>query len=79
MIPPKHSAPTAEDPGYPNTIETEENESKLNLIKMIEAFKEEMDKFLKEIQEHTIRGGFSFVCLFVCFILFCFLIQGLSG
>lgn len=70
MIPPKHSAPTAEDPGYPNTIETEENESKLNLIKMIEAFKEEMDKFLKEIQEHTIRGGFRlFVCLFV---LFCF-------
>ena len=37
------------------TIKEQENDIKFNLLKMIEAFKEEMNKFLKEIQENTIK------------------------
>ena len=40
--------PTTASPGYPNDL-------KSNLLKMIETFKEEMNKSLKEIQENTIK------------------------
>ena len=51
----EHSYPTTASPGYPSTAEAQENDLKSNLIKMIEAFKEEMNKSLKEIQENTIK------------------------
>lgn len=38
-----------------NTSELKENTLKSNLKKMIEAFKEEMNRSLKEIQENTIK------------------------
>jgi hypothetical protein len=43
------SYPTTASPGYPNTIKAQENSLKTSLIKMIEAFKREMNKSLKEI------------------------------
>jgi hypothetical protein len=42
-------------PGYPNTTEAQENGLKSNRIRMAEAFKEEMNKSLKEIQENTVK------------------------
>jgi hypothetical protein len=42
-------------PGYPNTTETQENDLKPNFINMIETFKEEMNKSLKEMQKNTNR------------------------
>ena len=41
--------------GYPNTIKAQENDLKSNLMNMIDAFKEEINKCLKEIQESTIK------------------------
>jgi len=56
MTPPRHTYPTtAASPGYANTTKTQENDPKSNLIKMIEAFKEEMNKSLKETQKNTIK------------------------
>jgi hypothetical protein len=55
VTPSEHSYPTTASPGYPNRPEAQENDLKSNLIKMIEAFKEEMNKSLKEIQENTIK------------------------
>ena len=55
MAPPEHNCPTAASPGYPNTTITEEDDLKSNFITMIEAFKEEINKSLKEIQENTIK------------------------
>jgi hypothetical protein len=42
-------------PGYPNTTKAQEDNLKFKLIKMIEAYNEEMNKSLKEIQEKTNR------------------------
>lgn len=55
MIPPMHSNPTTTNPGYPNTTETKESILKSDLIKMVEAFKEEVNKSLKDLQENTIK------------------------
>lgn len=55
MIPPLLSYPTTTSPGYLNTTETKGNVLKSDLIKMIEVFKEEMNKSLKELQENTIK------------------------
>ena len=55
MAPSEHSYPTTPSPGYPNTTKTQENDLKSNLIKMIEAFKEESNKYLNEIQENIIN------------------------
>jgi len=41
MTPSGHSYPTTASPGYPNTNEAQEDCLKSNLIKMIDAFKEE--------------------------------------
>ena len=46
---------TTASPGHPNTAEAQENDLQSNLIKMIEAFKEETNKSLKEIQENIIK------------------------
>ena len=51
MIPPKQSYSATLCPGYPNTAKTQENDLKSSLVKMIEAFKEEMNKAFKEIQD----------------------------
>ena len=53
MPPLEPSSPTTANPGYPNENEAQENGLKFNFIKMIEAFKEEMNKSLKEIHENT--------------------------
>ena len=53
--PSKHSYPTTASPGYPNKTKAQVNDLKSNHIKMIETFKEEMNKSLKEIQENTIK------------------------
>ena len=52
MAPPESSYPTTANTGYPNENEAEENDPKSNFIKMTESFKEEMNKFLKEIKEN---------------------------
>ena len=38
-------------PGYPNTLEKQDSALKSRFMKMIEAFKEDVDYSLKEIQE----------------------------
>jgi hypothetical protein len=50
MVPPEPSFPAIASPGYPNS-----DDLKSNLTKMIEAFKEEMNKPFKEIQEYANR------------------------
>jgi hypothetical protein len=47
MTPPKFSYLTTASFGFPNTTQTQVNDLKFSLIKMIEAFKEEMSKSLK--------------------------------
>jgi hypothetical protein len=55
MIPSEHSSSATASAGYPNTIKAQENDLKSSLIKMLKAFKEEMDKSIKEIQENIIK------------------------
>ena len=52
MVPPEPGYPATASPGYSNIAEVQENDFKSNLLKMIEAFKEEISKSLKEIQEN---------------------------
>ena len=51
---PEPSYPTTASPEYSDITEAQENDLKSNLMKMTDAFKEEMSKSLKEIQENTI-------------------------
>lgn len=46
----KYNYPTTASPRYPNITETREKDFKSNLIRMVEVFKEEMYKFLKNIK-----------------------------
>nr|AAL79523.1 age-related protein [Mus musculus] len=55
MIPSDHRYPSTANPGYPNTTRAQENDLKSNLIKMIETFREEANKSLKDIQENAIK------------------------
>jgi hypothetical protein len=55
MTPSDLSYPTTASPGYSNTMKAQENNLKFNHIKMIEGFKEEINKALKEIQKSTIK------------------------
>jgi hypothetical protein len=55
MAPPEPSYPTTASPGYPNIAEEQENDLNSNLMKIIEAFKEERNSFLKEIHENTTK------------------------
>jgi hypothetical protein len=43
------SSPTTASPGYPNTLEGQDNDLTLHLMKMTEAFEEEIHNFLEEI------------------------------
>ena len=55
MEPPELSYPMTASPGYPNTLEAQENDLKSNLRKIIVTFKGEMNKSLKGIQENTVK------------------------
>jgi len=50
-----HNYPTTASHRCPNTTEAQEDDLKYNLIKMIETFKEEINKSIKEIQENKIK------------------------
>ena len=50
MALPEHSNIATTNPGSPNETELWEEDHKYNLIKITEAFKEDMNKSLKEIQ-----------------------------
>jgi hypothetical protein len=62
MIPSEHSYPTTASIAYPNATETQAMD--LNLIKMIDTFKEEMYKSLKEIQENIVKQVEAFFFFF---------------
>jgi hypothetical protein len=47
---PEPSYPTTASLGYSNTTKAQENDLKSKVIRMVEAFKEETNKSLKEIQ-----------------------------
>lgn len=49
------SCPATTNPGYPNETEAQEEDFKFNLMKLIKAFKKDMNKFLKEIHENTFK------------------------
>lgn len=53
--PPDPSSPTIASPEYYNTAKAQENNPKSNLVKIIEAFKEEINKSFKEIQKNTYK------------------------
>jgi hypothetical protein len=53
MPPSEYNYSVTVSPRYPNTTEVQGNNLKTNLIKMIEAFKGEINKFLKETQKNT--------------------------
>ena len=60
MATPEPSYPTTASPGYFSIVEAQENDFKSNLVKVIDAFKEEMNKSFKEIQENTIKQAEAF-------------------
>jgi predicted RNase H-like nuclease (RuvC/YqgF family) len=49
------STPTTESPGYPNTPEKQDLDLKSYLMMLVENFKEDINNFLKEIQENTAK------------------------
>ena len=55
MMPLEYSFPTKASSRYPNTTKAQENDHKSDHIKMLEVFKEETNKSIKEIQENTIK------------------------
>jgi hypothetical protein len=55
MAPPESRNLTTTNPGYPNETEEQEDDLKSNFIKMIGAFKEYMNKTLKEIQANEFK------------------------
>lgn len=55
MAPPNASFPAMTNPRYSNGTEAQEKDLKSSLIKMIEAFKDDLNKVLKEIQENPFK------------------------
>ena len=55
MTTPEISDSTPARPEHPNTDDAEEKDLKSNFIKMMEAFKEEINDSLKEMEENTNR------------------------
>jgi hypothetical protein len=49
------STPTSPSPGYPNTPEKQDSESKSYLMMLVEDLKEDINNSLKEIQENTAK------------------------
>jgi hypothetical protein len=54
MSPPESHYPATTNPGYSNETEAQEDLKSI-LIKMVEPFKEDMNKSLKEIQKNTFK------------------------
>lgn len=52
MAPPEPSYPNIASPGCPNTAEAQDDDLKSNPIEMIENFKKEMNKSLKELSKN---------------------------
>jgi hypothetical protein len=52
MAPPEPSYPATTNPEYPNETEAQEVDLKFSLIRMIETFKEDINKSLKKVQEN---------------------------
>ena len=48
-------SPTIASPGYPNTCEKQDSDSKSHFMMMIEVFKKNINNSLKEIQENRNR------------------------
>ena len=46
----EHSTPTTASPGYPNTPEKQDSDLKSYLMMLVEDFKKDINKSLKEIQ-----------------------------
>jgi DNA anti-recombination protein RmuC len=55
ITPSDHSYTTSASSGYPNTTKAYKNDLNSNLTKIAQAFTEEMNKSLKEIQENTFK------------------------
>ena len=55
MAPAEPSYPATTNPGYLNETETQEEDLKSNLTKMIEGFKEDMTKSTNEIQDNKFK------------------------
>ena len=53
MCPPELSHPTNAGPEYSNIGEAQEKDLKANSMRMVEIFKVEMNRLLREIQENT--------------------------
>jgi hypothetical protein len=51
MAPPGHSYPTTANPEYSNTVKAQEDDVKYNLIKMMDVFKQEINKSLKKYRK----------------------------
>ena len=49
------STPTSASPGYPNTPEKQDSDSKSYLMMMVEDIKKDINNSLKEIQENTAK------------------------
>ena len=60
MAPLEPSYLTIASPGYSNAAEAQENDLKTNFVEMIEVFKVEINKHIKEIQEKLGGGGTCF-------------------
>ena len=52
---PEPSYLTTEIPGYTNTAEAHADDLKSNFIKMMQAFKEDINTFFKETQDNTFK------------------------
>lgn len=52
MAPPECSYAATTNPEYPNETEAQEVDLKFSLIRMIETFKEDINKSLKKVQEN---------------------------
>ena len=53
MTPPESSYPATINPGFPNKTEVQEEDLKSNHVKIIEAFKDGMNKSLKKTKGNT--------------------------
>jgi hypothetical protein len=46
-------SPSRAGPGYPNTLEKQNSDLKSHFMMMIQNFKKDINKFIKEIQERA--------------------------
>ena len=55
MAPSESSSPSSASPEYPNILEEQDCDLESYLVKMIEAYKEDINNSLKEIQENIVK------------------------